>query len=259
MLTLSSMAEERDREPGQRTENVSELRRSSGADLPDPGTSRGTSRTIRSWCVYLATTVGLVCAIATWGLVGVVISVVVVAMATAVVASSLWGGDGRVAVAKVVRVTLGAGLMTPAAVGLIAVAKVAGVLVVVILAVTTPALTSLVRARRKVKGDRPVVRPEPTTPRDSATSLADGPAATPAPELSSLGDEALCLAWRRSFRLLETAPTAAVRLSVVVKRQQYLDELHRRSPEGLAAWLASGARASGNPLPYVDDARRRAS
>ncbi|TCC63365.1 hypothetical protein E0H73_13030 [Kribbella pittospori] len=239
---------------------MSELRRSSGADLPDPGTSRSTSRTIRSWCLYLATTIGLVCAIATWGLVGVVISVVVVAMATAVVASSMWGGDGRVAVARVVRVTLGAGLMTPAAVGLIAVAKVAGVLVVVILALTTPALTSLVQARRKAKGDRPVVRPEPTTPRDSVTPLADGPAAiTPAPELSSLGDEALCLAWRRSFRLLETAPTAAERLSVVEKRQQYLDELHRRSPEGLAAWLASGARASGNPLPYVDDARRRAS
>jgi hypothetical protein len=150
-------------------------------------------------------------------------------------------------------------MMTPAAVGLIAVAKIAGVLVVVILAVTTPALTSLYQARRKAKGDRPVVRPEPTTPYESVTSLADGSAAAPAPELSSLGDEALCLAWRRSFRLLETATSAAERLTVVKKRQQYLDELQRRSPEGLAAWLASGARASGNPLPYVDDARRRAS
>ena len=238
---------------------MSEMMRSSGADVPDPGTSRGTSRTIRSWCVYLATTVGLVCAIATWGLVGVVISAVVVAMATGVVASSMWGEEGRVAVRRVTRVALSAGLVTPAAVGLIAVAKSVGVLVVVILTVTTPALTSLVRARRKAKGDGRVVRPESTAPRDSASSPSDGPAAGPAPELSSLGDEALCLAWRRSFRLLETARTAAERLSVVEKRQQYLDELNRRSPEGLAAWLASGARASGNPLPYVDDARRRAS
>jgi hypothetical protein len=78
------------------------------------------------------------------------------------------------------------------------------------------------------------------------------------PELRNLDDEALCLAWRRSFLLLDGARSAAERLAVVEQRQQYLDELHRRSPKGLAAWLASGARASGNPLPYVDDARRRA-
>lgn len=186
------------------------------------------------------------------GVAGVVISVVTVAMATAVVTSSAWGGDGWRATRRIVRVTLAAGVITPAAVGLIATLGFAGVLIVVILAATTPALTSLVHARRQAKADTPVVRPES----DSATSLATGPA--PAPELGSLDDAALCLAWRQSFRRLETARTAAERLSVVEQRQRYLDELHRRSPQGLAAWLASGARASGNPLPYVDDARRRA-
>jgi len=229
--------------------------RSSGADGPDPGTSHGKSRSFRSWCVYLATTAGLVCAVASWGLGRVVISVVVLAMAAAVIVSSVRGGDGRSAVPWIVRVTLSASVIPPAAVGLIAVFKFVGVLTVLILAATTPALTSLVRARKHAPEDPSVVRREPAIPRDTATSLAAG---APARELRSLDDEALCLAWRRSFRLLEASFSAAERLSVVEQRQHYLDELHRRSPEGLKAWLDSGARASGNPLPYVADARRQA-
>lgn len=215
-------------------------------------------RGFRSWCVYLATMVGLFFAVITWGLGSVVIGAVCVATATAVIASSVWAGNGWSGTRRIVRVTLGAGLITPAAVGLIVVCKLAGVLVVLVLVATTPALTSLVRARRHVQGDPPVARPEARTPRDTAAPVADGPPVAPAQELSSLDDEELCLAWRRSFRLLEGSPTTAQRLSVVEQRQQYLDELQRRSPGGLAAWLASGARASGNPFPYVDDARRRA-
>ncbi|HET6985798.1 MAG TPA: hypothetical protein VFI00_04245 [Kribbella sp.] len=237
---------------------MSEATRSSGASGPDPGTSRGKSRSLRSWCVYLATTAGLLCVIASWGLGSAVISVVVVATATAVVASSVWGADGRREVPRIVRVTVGVGLMAPAAVGLIAVFGIAGVLLVLALAATTPALRSRIPGRRHAHGDPPVTRPEPPTPRGPATSVADGPAAGPARELGSLDDEALCWAWRRSFRLLEAARSATDRLSVVELRQQYLDELHRRCPEGFAAWLAAGARASGNPLPYVGDRRRRA-
>jgi hypothetical protein len=236
---------------------VSETRRSTGAD--GPGTSRSRSQSVRSCCVYLAATAGLLCAIASWGLGGVIISVVVVATATAVVASSVWGGDGPGAVRRIVRVTFAAGLITPAAVGLIAVFKFAGVLTVVALAVTTPALTSRIHARRQAQEGLPVARPESAGSRAPVTSLPDGSAADPARELSSLDDEALCLAWRRSFRRLETAHSAAERLCIVEQRQRYLDELQRRSPQGLAAWLASGARASGNPLPYVDKTRRRAS
>lgn len=240
---------------------MSEMMRSSGADGPDPGTSRGKLRSVRSWCVYLATTAGLVCALANWGLGAVVVSVVIFVTATAVVASSAWGSDGRSAVRRIARFTLAGGLIGPAAVGLIAVFTFAGVLIVLILAATTPALTSLVLARRQhARGDDAhVAQPEPATPRDPAISLADGPVLIPEPELRSLDDEALCLAWRRSFSLLEASRSASERLSVVEQRQQYLDELQRRSPEGLAAWLASGARASGNPLPYVGDAKRRAS
>jgi hypothetical protein len=230
---------------------VSETTRSSG-------TSRSKGQTFRICCIYLATTAGLVCAIASWGLGGTVISVVVVATATAVVASSVWGADGRSEVPRIVRVTFASGLITPAAVGLIAVFKVAGVLLVVALAATTPALTAkFPRGHRKE--DPPAAQPEPVTPAVATASSAGGSPDDAARELDSLDDGALCLAWRRSFRLLETAPSTAIRLAVVQPRQKYLDELQRRSPEGLAAWLASGARASGNPLPYVEDARRRAS
>ncbi len=236
---------------------MSETKRSSGAD--GSGTSRSRSQSVRSCCVYLAATAGLLCAIGSWGLGGVVISVVVLATATAVVASSMWGGDGRSAARRIARVSFAAGVMTPAAVGLIAVFQFAGVLIVLALAVTTPALTSRVHARRQAKEGPPVARPESTGSRAPVTPLVDVSAADPARELSSLDDAALCLAWRRSFRRLETAHSAAERLSIVEQRQRYLDELQRRSPQGLAAWLASGARASGNPLPYVDNARRRAS
>ena len=74
---------------------MSETTRSSGAGGRDPGTSRSKGQSVRTCCIYLATTVGLVCAIASWGVGGTVISVVVVATTTAVVASSMWGADGR--------------------------------------------------------------------------------------------------------------------------------------------------------------------
>jgi len=232
--------------------------RSTGGDGPDPGTPRGKSQSVRLCCVYLATAAGLLCLIADWGLGGAVTTMVAVAAMTAMIASSVWAADGRRAVRRIARVTLATALTAPAAVGLIASLEFAGVLIVLTLAATTPALTSRFR-RRYGQADPPAVQPEWDTPRAPATSLADRPAADPARDLRSLDDATLCLAWRRSFVLLEAAHSAVARLSVVEQRQQYLDELHRRSPEGLAAWLASGARASGNPLPYVDDARRRAN
>jgi hypothetical protein len=66
-----------------------------------------------------------------------------------------------------------------------------------------------------------------------------------------LTDEALCLAWRRSFGALERSGTAAQRMEVVEHRSALLGELERRSPDGVAAWLASGARAAGNPARFV--------
>lgn len=241
---------------------MSETWRSSDADGPQARSSYGTLHTVRLYCVYLTTIAGLVCAIGSWGLGGTAISVVVIGMAAGVIAASVAKTEGRGEFRRIARVTLASALVAPAAMGLIAVFGFTGVLIVFLLAITTPALTAKL-PRRQPKKEPPVAAappPLPTTTYPAPTSApSTNPPARAGHELGSLDDQALCWAWRRSFRLLETAPSAVERLSVVVQRQLYLDELHRRSPEGLAAWLNSGARASGNPLPYVEDARRRAN
>jgi len=75
-------------------------------------------------------------------------------------------------------------------------------------------------------------------------------------ELAALDEVSLCLAWRRSFTLLGAASSPAERMAVVRHREQCLDELQRRYPRGLAAWLSSGAQASGDPLPFLVDRPR---
>ncbi|MET9270645.1 hypothetical protein [Kribbella sp. NPDC003557] len=235
---------------------MSEPTRSPGAGRHNRGRSGGSG--VWSWSVALATAIGLICAIISWGLSSVVLSVIVLTSVAAVIAASAWAEDGRRAVPRILRAGFGAGLAAPAAVGLIAVLKLAGVLLVLALVVTTPAVSSFLRARRDAKGGTPDARSAPSTGLVPVTSFVGGPAVDPVVELDSLDDEALCLAWRRSFRRLEAAVTMAERLAVVAQRQRYLDELDRRSPDGVAAWLAAGARASGNPLPYVADRRRQA-
>jgi hypothetical protein len=42
---------------------------------------------------------------------------------------------------------------------------------------------------------------------------------------------------------------------VVAQRQVYLDEMERRSPSGLRAWLESGARAAGGPERFLGKRR----
>jgi hypothetical protein len=86
--------------------------------------------------------------------------------------------------------------------------------------------------------------PEPSSSAESEqASVRTAPA--------DLSDDALSLAWRASFPELQRATSPAQRLRIVTERQEYLDELERRNPRGLAAWLASGARAAGDPKPYV--------
>lgn len=70
-------------------------------------------------------------------------------------------------------------------------------------------------------------------------------------EAAELSDDALVLAWRASFSALQRATSPAERARIVETRRAYLDELERRNPPGVAAWLASGARAAGNPRRFV--------
>ena len=71
------------------------------------------------------------------------------------------------------------------------------------------------------------------------------------PAVDALGDSELCRQWRHSYVTLQRANTVAARLRIVARRQTYLDELERRAPQQLDAWLHAGARAAGDPSKFI--------
>jgi len=77
----------------------------------------------------------------------------------------------------------------------------------------------------------------------------------PSLDVDALTDEELCQGWRASYTVLQHQSSATQMAATVAQRQSYLDELERRDPRGFAAWLASGARAPGSPLPYMTRGR----
>jgi hypothetical protein len=82
-----------------------------------------------------------------------------------------------------------------------------------------------------------------------AGSPSVAPVARPAvvlPPVSSLSTEALGREWVRTTTALAGPLDAGTREAIVVRRQQTLDELERRDPDGFARWL------SGVPLPGSD-------
>ncbi|WP_020389311.1 hypothetical protein [Kribbella catacumbae] len=96
----------------------------------------------------------------------------------------------------------------------------------------------------------------------TAAILATEPDQASKPDIApdALSDDALCLAWRASFSALQRASSQAQRLRIVDERRAYLDEIERRTAHGMAAWLASGPRAAGDPSRFVlgDSAAGRA-
>jgi hypothetical protein len=99
----------------------------------------------------------------------------------------------------------------------------------------------------QLRGDcSPGAEPEPTSATEPLAWLGEPPVAP-----SSLSDNDLCLAWRTSYSALQRATSSSQRLRIVEDRRAYLDELERRNAHGLAAWLASGARAAGDPSRFV--------
>ncbi|NEA32674.1 hypothetical protein [Streptomyces sp. SID13031] len=61
----------------------------------------------------------------------------------------------------------------------------------------------------------------------------------------------LCRQWHDTFEDLHQATTPAARLRIVTARQRCLDELERRDPDGLNAWLSSTASAAGDPSRFL--------
>ena len=69
---------------------------------------------------------------------------------------------------------------------------------------------------------------------------------------SEMSDHELCRAWLATSRALRRSPSAGQRLRLAQRRQSYLDELDRRNPIALRAWLDSrGARPDGDPGRFL--------
>jgi len=74
---------------------------------------------------------------------------------------------------------------------------------------------------------------------------------TPQTEAPPVSTAELCRQWQNSHEALRRATSADARLRIVQARQRCLDELEKRDPEGLSAWLASTASAAGDPSRFL--------
>jgi hypothetical protein len=206
-------------------------------------------------------TVGVWAALQTWPLVGVLGAFVCVAFVGGSLAEATRPERRRMRVGLVGAVAGLSGVTAVAAAGLMAVSGLLGLLVVAGLAVASPRVWSALRRWRRPKAPGPSDAPRsPEQLPDTGTGTATIAAARvedpePAPDMPAepwlLDDYALCCAWRKSYVVLERPHSPATRLLVVQLRQLYLDELERRNPSGLAEWLASGARAAGDPTRFI--------
>jgi hypothetical protein len=134
-------------------------------------------------------------------------------------------------------------------------------------AATSPwCVTWAVRFARIVGGtkvdDRPARAPRsgaPVLPPSPGPSFPEsaGSLGSTGPRQAWLTDAELCQAWRASFAALLAATGPADRARVVSLRQDYLDELLRRHPEPVRAWLETGPRAAGGPEQHLRASRRR--
>lgn len=74
-----------------------------------------------------------------------------------------------------------------------------------------------------------------------------GPVSPQLPET----DEELCEHWCANYRAMSVTRSSRKLMRLAEERGRQLDEMERRNPAGFAAWLASGATAADNPLPYL--------
>lgn len=219
------------------------------------------------WVTFTAVvaTIGVCIAFLTWEVAGVL---------GAFIAGAVMGGAMTAALAPESlprpwrRAAVGAGLSgvgVVALAGLVVVLEAGALVVGFATALSSPPVVAALRGRFGTKASKPHHEPadpeehsradRPLDDLEEADWAAPDPSATVEQSLPTapqdLDDDALCWAWRRSYVVLQRSRSEATRLHVVEVRQTYLDELERRNAMGLAAWLASGARAAGNPSRFI--------
>jgi hypothetical protein len=215
-------------------------------------------------CIALGA-VGMVVALS-WSLSVAVVFFTCAAACGAVLGTAALGPEDAPPDAIVWRqVAIGAavgGLVTVAAIGMGVLLGAGPAVMLLMLGIGgSPTVVGFCRRRLGQAGsDSPSAPPsEPAgQPAEPAAAAAEAGEDAP-PQPPALTDAQLCTAWRVSFSALEKASTEQQRLRIVEERQDCLDELERRNPHGLAAWLASGARAAGDPTRFVLGDRSAAS
>lgn len=135
--------------------------------------------------------------------------------------------------------SLSVGFGTLAVCGYIATAGVSALLLLLVIAGTSPLVVAYLSEPTPDRGD---VRPASESESEAVPVLRGS--------TEELSVEELCLAWRRSFTQLSKARTDQERLAAASAREIVLGELERRDPQGFAEWLDSGPRAAGDPTRY---------
>lgn len=173
------------------------------------------------------------------------------------------------------RIGAGSASVALPALGLVACFGVAGLTVVALLAVSSPSVLSaagrrlrlyrhheeaLTRQPRGPGHDAPIAARAESTASGSEAATVAAPALLEAPWMQrppqAMDDATLCFAWRTSYVALQKPWSLPLRLRIVQRRQEFLDEFERRNSGGLSAWLASGARAAGDPSRYIGHSER---
>ena len=122
----------------------------------------------------------------------------------------------------------------------------AAVVVMAALAVVAVRWASIQRRQKTAAAERGGVLRLPVGP--SPTLPAGDRAMRPVAALSTraLGDE-----WLRTTASLAGRLSPAARAALVRRREETLDELELRDPEGFAKWLAAGPASGSDPADYV--------
>lgn len=209
---------------------------------------RGAGHGVWRLVAEITTALGLACCVAEWGLWRPVAIWIAVVVTVASVVLALVGTNARASA----RVGITCGLVTMACAGLVAAFGWSGAVVALVVAVTSPVVRIGLQAQRMASAMRSQAGSTDTTASGAPVSTLSAVAGMPSADgVLRLDDPALCEVWRRSYVRLQGSQATDARLEVVRLRQQYLDELVRRHPAEVRQWFASGARAAGNPLPYL--------
>jgi hypothetical protein len=206
----------------------------------------------RGWCFLCFALTCLACVVWRYVVIGVWVSVVGASLVLSV--ACYRAAEHPVTFRRAARFgLLAGGILATALVAFLPLAAVNGglaVVVVVLAGLTSP--WCLVRVGRFMRAGRGSSWTE-IPPEDRPVGLS------PTSQYSGMTDASLCQAWRASFAELVGVVDPTDRARVVRLRQDHLDELLRRHPEPVRAWLATGPRAAGGPERFLQAPHQRAA